>query len=296
MTTANWVYTPGSLAQGGWESVVDGGIDGWKYTGLRVAQLDGEVSLEALAEEHLIVPLSGSFSVEYVSPARAGTQRLDGRQSPFHGPTDTLYLPTGSGFTISGTGRIAVASAPTDVAKDVTYIPKADVPIEFRGAGIQSRQVHNFGTPAALDAARLIVCEVITPAGNWSSYPPHKHDHYTPGVESQLEEIYYFETALERGVHAPVSAEPFGYMQTSSTDAGEIETLAEVHSGDIALVPFGWHGPCVAGPGYDMYYLNVMAGPDPERTWLISDEPAHAWVRSTWDNQSVDSRLPYTAE
>lgn len=214
MTGTDWVFSPGALAQGGWESVVDGSINGWQYTGIRVANLNGSISLDALAEEHIIVPLSGAFTVEYVSPDESGTQVLAGRQSPFHGPTDTLYLPTGSSFTISGKGRVAVASAPTEVAKSVTFIPAENVPIEFRGAGIQSRQVHNFGTPAALDAARLIVCEVITPAGNWSSYPPHKHDHYTPGVESQLEEIYYFETALERGVDAPASAEPFGYMQT----------------------------------------------------------------------------------
>ena len=296
MTKAEWVYPQGSLARDGWESVVGESIDGWQYTGIRIADLNGTIELRAAAEERIIVPLSGSFDVEFVTPAEEGSRRLDGRQSPFHGPTDTLYLPTGTRLSISGEGRVAVASAPTSDSKPVSYIPRVDVPIEFRGAGIQSRQVHNFGTPAALDAARLIVCEVITPAGNWSSYPPHKHDHYRPGVESQLEEIYYFETALERGVQAPATAEPFGYMQTSTTDAGEIETLAEVHTGDIALVPFGWHGPCVAGPGYDMYYLNVMAGPDPERTWLISDEPAHAWIRSTWENQTVDPRLPYTAE
>ncbi len=82
-------------------------------------------------------------------------------------------------------------------------------------------------------------------------------------------------------------------MRNYSSPSGEIDTLSEVRSGDIALVPFGWHGPCIAAPGYDMYYLNVMAGPGPERTWLICDDPAHAWVRDTWLTQDVDSRLPY---
>jgi 5-deoxy-glucuronate isomerase len=291
-----WVYPVGTLTRAGWESVVDGSIEGWKHTGLRVANLDGSISFDVVAEEHIIVPLSGSFTVEYVSPGASSFQVLEGRRSPFHGPTDTLYLPTGSSFTISGMGRVAVASAPTVVAKTVAYIPRDDVPIEFRGAGNASRQVHNFGRPEALDADRFIVVEVITPGGNWSSYPRHKHDHYTPGVESNLEEIYYFEADVERGVHAPSTAEPFGFIQTTASDAGEISTLAEVHTGDVVLVPHGWHGPAVAAPGFDLYYLNVMAGPDPDRSWLIVDEPTQAWVRSAWDSQQVDPRLPYTAE
>jgi 5-deoxy-glucuronate isomerase len=146
-----------------------------------------------------------------------------------------------------------------------------------------------------LAADRLIVCEVITPAENWSSYPPHKHDEHIPGHESHLEEIYYFETATAKGLDAPAAAEPFGYMRTYASAAGPIDTLEEVHSGDIALVPHGWHGPCVAAPGYDLYYLNVMAGPDPDRVWQISDDPAHAWIRETWNGQEIDPRLPYMA-
>jgi 5-deoxy-glucuronate isomerase len=223
-------------------------------------------------------------------------QPLAGRESVFHGPTDVLYLPIGTRATIQGRGRIAVAEAPATVAHPVAYIAAADVPVELRGAGRSSRQVHNFGTPQALAADRLIVCEVITPAENWSSYPPHKHDESVAGSESRLEEIYYFETATTRGSAAPPTAEPFGYMRTYSSAAGDIDTLAEVRSGDIALVPFGWHGPCVAAPGYDLYYLNVMAGPDAERSWLITDDPAHAWIRETWVGQDVDPRLPYMAE
>jgi 5-deoxy-glucuronate isomerase len=160
--------------------------------------------------------------------------------------------------------------------------------------------VHNFGTPERLAADRLIVCEVLTPAENWSSYPPHKHDEFIPGTESRLEEIYYFETAVSRGLASTqtdqATAQPFGFMRTYASDAGPIDTLAEVRSGDIALVPWGWHGPCVAAPGYDLYYLNVMAGPDPDRLWQITDDPAHAWIRDTWTGQDIDPRLPYTAE
>jgi 5-deoxy-glucuronate isomerase len=155
--------------------------------------------------------------------------------------------------------------------------------------------VHNFGTPQVLEAARLIVCEVITPAGNWSSYPPHKHDDRVPGHESRLEEIYYFEAAPAAPVAgaAADAGEAFGMFSTYSSPAGEIEINARVRTGDIALVPFGYHGPAMAAPGYDLFYLNVMAGPDPQREWLISDDPAHAWVRQTWPDQAVDPRLPF---
>jgi 5-deoxy-glucuronate isomerase len=85
-------------------------------------------------------------------------------------------------------------------------------------------------------------------------------------------------------------------FSTYSSPAGQIEIDSQVKTGDVALVPYGYHGPAVAAPGYDMYYLNVMAGPDPERTWLISDDPAHGWVRETWEGQQLDSRLPFTAD
>ena len=296
--SGDWFFERTSLARDGWESVVDKTIDGWKYTGIRVAELNGtSVPLEATAVERIIVPLSGSFTVAYQLADDPGShaQVLAGRKSVFHGPTDVLYLPTGTDAEISGTGRVAVAEAPTEQHFPAAYIPAEGVPVELRGAGRSSRQVHNFGTPQALAADRLIVCEVITPAENWSSYPPHKHDEHIPGHESHLEEIYYFETATAKGLDAPAVAEPFGYMRTYASAAGPIDTLEEVHSGDIALVPHGWHGPCVAAPGYDLYYLNVMAGPDPDRVWQISDDPAHAWIRETWNGQEIDPRLPYTA-
>jgi 5-deoxy-glucuronate isomerase len=225
---------------------------------------------------------------------------LAGRPSVFAGPTDVLYLPSGTTGAISGTGRVAVATSPTTQQRPARHVTAAEIPIELRGAGAASRQVHNFGTPDALDAARLIVCEVITPAGNWSSYPAHKHDEHVPGHESRLEEIYYFESAPESGAevdHAQVDRDSaFGLFSTYSSPAGEIEINAMVRTGDVALVPYGYHGPAVAAPGYDLYYLNVMAGPDPERAWMITDDPAHTWVRETWPDQPVDPRLPYTAD
>jgi 5-deoxy-glucuronate isomerase len=164
-------------------------------------------------------------------------------------------------------------------------VSAAGVPVELRGAGQSSRQVRNFGTPDTLPASRIIACEVITPGGNWSSYPAHKHDE-TTATESELEEIYYFEIAA-----GPDGQPGFGFMRTSSSPGHDIDLLEEVYDRDLVLVPYGWHGPCVAAPGFDMYYLNVMAGPGAERAWKISDHPDHAWVRGTWDDQDVDPRL-----
>lgn len=293
-----WFYPRGELKDGGWESVVETGKNDWKFAGFRVAELNSsEVELSAEALERIILPLSGSFTVTYQLAGDPGfhTQVLLGRKSVFHGPSDSLYLPTGSSARISGTGRVSVSEAPTDKHFPVNYMTAEETPVEIRGAGRSTRQVQNFGTPAALNADRFIVCEVITPADNWSSYPPHKHDEDVPGHESSLEEVYYFETEVSKGLEAPENADPIGYMRNYGSSAGNIDTLEEVRTGDIALVPYGWHGPCMAAPGYDLYYLNVMAGPSEERVWLITDDPAHAWVRQTWDDQEADPRLPYTA-
>src|SRR5699024_11599507 len=138
----------------------------------------------------------------------ARMQRLEGRPSVFDGPSDVLHLGVGTSATVAGSGRVAVAEAPATQRHPVAYIPKSEVPVELRGSGRSSRQVHNFGTPAALEAAKFIVCEVITPAENWSSFPAHKHDEHKPGTESPLEEIYYFETAVSKGLEAPAAADP----------------------------------------------------------------------------------------
>lgn len=295
MDKNNWVYRLGDLARDGWDTVVDATVPGWAHTGIRVGTLSdgGSLSLEAGNVERMIVPLAGTFSVAYSTTSGAASATLEGRASVFDGPTDVLYIGIGSFAVITGVGRFAVAEAPTDRALPSRYLPRADVPVELRGAGRSSRQVHNFGTPGALEAAKLIVCEVITPAENWSSYPAHKHDENIPGHESRLEEIYYFESEVSRGLTAPASADPFGTFSTSSSSVGEIEIDARVRTGDTVLVPFGYHGPAAAAPGYDLYYLNVMAGPDPERVWLISDDPSQGWIRETWNGQQVDPRLPY---
>ncbi|MFJ2317464.1 5-deoxy-glucuronate isomerase [Glutamicibacter sp. NPDC087661] len=296
----DWIYPAGSAANGEWsislgahDSAVS--IDGWAHTGLKVAELaPGQtVELEACGEERIVVPLSGeSFTV-----AMAGTEHvLRGRESVFAGPADVLYTGINTALSISSAkgGRVAVALAPAKQSYPTRLIRAEETPVELRGAGNCSRQVHNFGTPAALEADRFIVCEVITPAGNWSSYPPHKHDQEKEG-ETSLEEIYYFETQLAQGMPAEAASDPIGYARVYASDERPIDVNAEVRTGDVVLVPYGWHGPAMAGPGYDLYYLNVMAGPGRVRDWLISDDPHHGWIRQTWDSQSMDSRLPFGA-
>ncbi|MBF4620754.1 5-deoxy-glucuronate isomerase [Clavibacter sp. VKM Ac-2542] len=302
MTTNEWLHPRGSLGRDGWETVVDGSLADWEHTGLRVAVLaDGEeLALPAAGVERMVVPLAGSFAVRHrEADGEERATDLEGRASVFAGPTDVLYLSCDASAVLTGSGRVAVAESPATRPVPSRRIAREDVPVELRGAGRSSRQVHNFGTPGtpgSLDAERLIVCEVLTPAENWSSYPAHKHDEEKPGEESELEEIYYFETAVGRGLDAPADADPFGLFHTSSSPAGEIAIDAVVRTGDVALVPYGYHGPAVAAPGYDLYYLNVMAGPGTDRAWLISDHPAHGWIRGTWAGQAIDPRLPFAPD
>lgn len=300
--TSPWFHPAGSARQGSWmldlgtsDSITE--VPGWQYTGLRVADLDAEqsLSLEAQREERIIIPLSGSFHVK----VDGATYELAGRKSVFHGPCDVLYTGIERDATISSDrgGRVAVASAPASSDHPVRHVLAEEVPLELRGAGVCSREVHNFGTPATLEADRFIVCEVLTPAGNWSSYPPHKHDEEADG-ETALEEIYYFEMQTAQGMPVPAPEEggpdAMGYQRVYASDAREIDVTAEVRTGDVVLVPYGWHGPAMTPPGHDMYYLNVMAGPGPLRQWLISDDPHHGWIRRTWEDQDIDPRLPFS--
>ena len=282
--TSTYYLPRGSAAAGAYDLEVTPASAGWGFSGLRVLTLPaaGSHTFKTGEAEVVVLPLAGSATVE------ADGTRLDlrGREHVFAGPTDFAYLPVGTSASVRSErgGRFALATAVTDQRLEVRYGAAADVAVELRGAGQSTRQVRNFGTPGELDAGAIIACEVITPAGNWSSYPAHKHDEAT-ATESVLEEIYYFEIAAGPG------GEPgFGYMQTSSSPGHEIELLEEVRDGDTILVPYGWHGPCVAAPGFDMYYLNVMAGPG-TREWKISDHPDHAWVRGTWAVQQPDPRL-----
>jgi 5-deoxy-glucuronate isomerase len=129
------------------------------------------------------------------------------------------------------------------------------------------------------------VVEVLTPGGNWSSYPPHKHDEVSPD-ETELEEIYWYQVADGPG------GPGIGYQRVDGTPERQIDVLAAVRTGDVVLIPHGWHGPSMAAPGYDLYYLNVMAGPG-ERAWRACMDPAHSWVTKATSDAPVDPRLPF---
>ncbi|MBX3087436.1 MAG: 5-deoxy-glucuronate isomerase [Cryobacterium sp.] len=286
-----WYFGAGSLSRDGMTtSIGPSDAQGLKYCGLDILDLrDGESRDLVLEGRELIaVPLWGSCEVE-VGEARF---LLSGRSTPW-ARTDVLYLPVGSAARVSARGpsRIALPWALAEVHYPVQYLASSEISVELRGAGICSREVHNFGTPAALEADRLIACEVLQPGGNWSSYPPHKHD-TDDESETVLEEIYYFEVAA-----SPDGRDGFGLQRAYSSVAGEIDLTQEVRSGDAVVIPYGYHGPTVAAPGHNLYYLNVMAGPatdrHPKREWLISDDPAHSWIRSRWPQETVDSRLPF---
>ncbi|MEU4248974.1 5-deoxy-glucuronate isomerase [Amycolatopsis sp. NPDC026612] len=261
-----------STCDGPFATVVTPESAGWGYSGLRVLELPsgGSATIETGDAEHLVLPLSGG--------ARVGcdgeTFELAGRAGVFDGVTDFAYLPRDARATITSDtgGRFALPSARCENRLPARYGPAAGVPREARGAGSCARHVHNYCLPATFDADRLLVCEVLTPGGNWSSYPPHKHDEHSDH-ERELEEIYYFE----------VDGGGVGYQRVYGTEDRPIDVLAEVRSGDVVLVPHGWHGPSMAAPGYDLHYLNVMAGPGADRAWLITDDPAHAWIRGTWE-------------
>jgi 5-deoxy-glucuronate isomerase len=276
----------GTAGQGPYEVEVTPESSGWGYSSLWIIEITAKDTcrFSTAGDEVVVVPLSGSVAIE---TAGAAFCSLAGRDNVFAGPTDVAYLPPGSSVELysEAGGRFALCGARTDEGAEPRHLAAREVPVELRGAGQSSRQVRNFGTPDTLPASKIIACEVITPAGNWSSYPAHKHDE-TTATESELEEIYYFEIAA-----GPAGQPGFGFMRTSSSPGHEIDLLEEIHDRDVVLVPYGWHGPCVAAPGFDMYYLNVMAGPGAERAWKISDHPDHAWVRGTWEHQDIDPRL-----
>ncbi|MEU0250652.1 5-deoxy-glucuronate isomerase [Streptomyces sp. NPDC006235] len=288
--TSKYHLSTGSSTDGSYDVLVTPESAGWGYSGLRILTLQpGEAhALSTGDSEFLVLPLTGSCTVTTDGTAF----ELTGRTGVFASATDFAYLPGGSEAQISSAsgGRFALPSARTEQGgQPARYGRKEDVPVELRGAGACSRQVNNYCLPGTFEAEQLLVCEVLTPGGNWSSYPPHKHDEARTDdsgnpVESELEEIYYFEVAGEGG---------FGYQRVYGTAERPIDVLAEVRSGDTVLIPHGWHGPSIAAPGYDLYYLNVMAGPGQDRAWLICDDPAHGWVRSTWDAQDIDDRLPF---
>jgi 5-deoxy-glucuronate isomerase len=268
-------------------------VAGWRYSGLRVIELaPGESrQLSTGTREMAVVPLSGSCRVE----CDGLRFDLSGRLNVFSAVSDFAYLPIDAAASIGSEsgGRFALASAEATRRLEPAYGAADDVPIEIRGAGDATRQLNNFLAPEAFPADKLVVLEVLTPAGNWSNYPPHKHDAQHDG-EAILEEIYYYEVGARRpdGTHAMGEGCAFHALYLPD---GTIDMCVEVRHGDVLVIPHGYHGPTMTAPGYDLYYLCVLAGPGAERTTACTDDPLRRWVRDSWLAEESDPRLPFAA-
>jgi 5-deoxy-glucuronate isomerase len=283
-----YVIRAGSTAHGQFETDVTAERAGWEWSSIRVLALPagGSQEVSTGGSELLVLPLAGGCVVE----VGGETHRISGRPEVWTAITDYLYVPRNTTFTVTSDdgGRFALPASKATADLPVRYCPASEVVTTLRGAGNCSRQVNNYALGNALNTSHLLACEVLTPGGNWSSYPPHKHDEHND-VERVLEEIYYYEVRPAANGTAGMA------IQRIYPSPGKpIDVCAEVHSRDVVIMPHGYHGPSIAAPGYDLYYLNVMAGPAEDATWLMTDDPHYTWLRETWDAQEVDPRLPMT--
>ena len=271
---------------------------GWSVTGLQVVSLAARVERSSNSGdfEVLILPLSGENITVVCGDERF---HLSGRSSVFARVSDFVYVPRDCDFSMvndSG-GLVALAMAKCDQRLTPKYGSASEVPVETRGAGPATRQVTNFMSPQTWPHASKLMCvELLTPDGNWSSYPPHRHD---DSLECPVnnEEIYYFR--IGRAGSTDIDLDGFGLHRTYTPPAAdgsvEIDQNVVVRDGDVFCVPRGYHGPCIAAPGYTMYYLNVLAGVGGERSMAFCDDPAHHWVRDSWIGMPTDPRVPLTS-
>ena len=267
---------------------------GWTYSGLVVISLAPGVerSIDLGDNEGAVLPVS-ALDVDLAIDGQRF--HLDGRSSVFDRVTDFAYAPKGATVVVSapGGGEVAIATARCDRRLSARYGSADDVAVELRGSGPATRQDNNFMSPEVWPHADKLMCvELITPDGNWSSYPPHRHDD-SPECPVNNEEIYYFRIGVAGS--SDYSTDGFGLHRTYTPD-GSIDVNVVIHDGDVFCVPRGYHGPCIAAPGYPMYYLNVLAGPGGERSMAFCDDPTHHWVRETWADMATDPRCPMTTK
>ncbi len=256
------------LLRRGWEPVTPESA-GWQHLSFRL--VSGTEDAETGQEEICLVPLTGACRVE----AEGRTWELGGRSTVFAGLPWALYLPRDTEYRLEAEGDVAVSGARCERRREARVVLPEDIEIEVRGAGNATRQISHVLKPD-FPAERLLVVEVLTPSGNWSSYPPHKHDEDRPPDEVVLEETYYFRT---RG---------FAMQRLYSPRHG-LDLTETVEDGDLLLVPYGYHTTCAAH-GYDLYYLNALAGD--RRSMASADDPALAWVRPAWESLEPDPRVP----
>jgi 5-deoxy-glucuronate isomerase len=245
---------------------------GWRFLSFSVRR--GAFAAETADLEIALVVLGGRCRVV----AGAESWELGGRANVFDGMPWALYLPRDTAYRVEGEAEVAVCGARCDRRREPVLIRPEDVEIEVRGAGNATRQINHIVKPE-FPAERLLVVEVFTPSGNWSSYPPHKHDEDNPPGEVVLEETYYFRTARP---------EAFAVQRLYSPRHG-LDVTETVRDGDLMLVPYGYH-TTAAAHGYDLYYLNALAGE--HRSMASADDPALAWIRGAWAELEPDPRVP----
>ncbi len=249
---------------------------GWAQVSLLTLRLKGgdRVDRNAGENELCLVPLQGSAAVS----AGSDTWEISRPGTVVGGKPTALYIPRGTAYAIEARDDCEVAI--TGSRASLTYLPKLitpdDIDVEIRGAGNAARQINHIIKPD-FPADTLLVVEVFTPSGNWSSYPPHKHDVSDMPNESDLEEIYYYRIDPPEG---------FGLQRLYTAD-GSFDHAWVIRDGDTLLVHEGYHAFAVAH-GYTGYYLNILAGNESERTMQPADDPAHAWVRETWSDEQND--------
>ncbi|MFC1961335.1 5-deoxy-glucuronate isomerase [Chloroflexota bacterium] len=256
---------------------------GWEYLNMAALRLQsGETYTGNVGEhEHVSVILGGRCSIR---TSAGDFLNIGRRPDVFSGMPWALYLPRHTDFEIealSATLEIASCWVPTDQDHPAQLVTPADSNIEIRGGGNATRQINGI-LPPGFDSHRLVCVEVYTPSGNWSSYPPHKHDVHKEDehgnlTEADLEEIYFYK--LDR---------PEGYAyQRVYNDDRSLDALVMAQNNDAVLVPEGYH-PVVSAHGYTTYYLNFLAGS--AQSLANVDDPTYAWVKDTWTD--LDPRLP----
>jgi 5-deoxy-glucuronate isomerase len=259
------------LRAGAWDHVTPE-TAGWRYLSFGVR--GGGFRSETGDCEIAIVPLGGRCVVE----AEGEAWELGRRESVFAGMPWALYLPRGTAYSVEAEDEVAICGARCDVRREPVLVTPDNVEVEVRGAGNATRQINHIVKPE-FPAERLLVVEVFTPSGNWSSFPPHKHDEDNPPGEVVLEETYYFRTP------AP---EAFAVQRLYSRRHG-LDVTETVRDGDLMLVPYGYH-TTAAAHGYDLYYLNALAGD--RRSMAAADDPDLHWTRGAWSAMEPDPRVP----
>jgi 5-deoxy-glucuronate isomerase len=250
-------------------SVAPNGTD-WRYVSFSVQRLRANATFagDTCDSETVLVLIGGTVDVR---SSRGNYDRVGKRQSPFDGPPQAVYLPRNTRYDVvaRSDAEIAVCAAAArnlDFPARLLELGEADA--HQRGTGNARRLIYDILMDPA-GAAGIFVTEVLTPPGNWSSYPPHKHDLDDPPRESALEEIYYYRAMPETG---------FAFQRVYTTDRSLDETIT-ARDGDVVLVPRGYH-VCAAAPEYHVYYLNVLAGP--KHLYHMTFDPEHEWIKRGW--------------